>query len=239
MLTFMSEQQQCFEALKNAVIEMEDDEAAVLAETVIEKGFSVREAIQVGLMEGMEKVSELYAKEEYFIPDLLACADTMYIALNILEPHLENTDCRNGINVIIGTVEGDTHDIGKNIVALFLKSAGFNVYDIGRDITPALFAEKAREYEADIIVMSTIMTTTMENMKKTIDYFIEQGIRDQFRFMVGGKPVSKRFSDTIGADGYSSNAQGAVNLAKKLSGLNEVVHDNAGTQEREVISSAV
>lgn len=166
----------------------------------------------------MEEVSRLYAQEKYFIPELLSCADAMYEGLAILEKHLEQDSVGFDTRIVIGTVFGDTHDIGKNIVALFLKSAGFTVYDIGRDVPAETFVEKAIEYHADIIVMSTIMTTTMDSMRDVIEELQKQGIREQVKVMIGGKPVSLRFAREIGADGYSVNAAEAIKLAKKLSG---------------------
>lgn len=213
---YTREEQICFKKLRQAVIDMEEEEAEELANQVVEKGYSVKGAIEIGLIGGMEEVSQLYADEKYFIPDLLSCADAMYVALDILEQYLPAGEQDETVKIVIGTVEGDTHDIGKNIVALFLKSAGFQVYDLGRDVPVSTFIEKAKEYQAEIIAMSTIMTTTMPVMKKVIDQLIESGEREHFKVMIGGKPVSLKFAKEIGADGYSVNAAEAIRLVKKL-----------------------
>ena len=225
---YETEEELYFEKLKQAVIDMEEEEAATLAEEIVARNFSAKGAVEHGLIAGMEEVSRLYAQEKYFIPELLSCADAMYEGLAILEKHLEQDSVGFDTTIVIGTVFGDTHDIGKNIVALFLKSAGFTVYDIGRDVPAKTFVEKAVEYKADLIVMSTIMTTTMESMRDVIDELQKQGVREQFKVMVGGKPVSIRFAREIGADGYSVNAAEAIKLAKKLSGnLKEEEMDQA------------
>ena len=207
-----------FEKLRQAVIDMEEEDAARISKEIVDKGFSAKKAVEQGLIAGMEEVSRLYAKEQYFIPELLSCADAMYEGLAVLEKHLEQDSVGFDTRIVIGTVFGDTHDIGKNIVALFLKSAGFTVYDIGRDIPSETFVDKAVEYKADLIVMSTIMTTTMDSMRDVMECLEKRGIRQQFKVMIGGKPVSLRFAREIGADGYSVNAAEAIKLAKKLSG---------------------
>ena len=215
---YETEEKLYFEKLKQAVIDMEEEEAGALAQEIVARNFSAKGAVEQGLIAGMEEVSRLYAQEKYFIPELLSCADAMYEALAILEEDLEQDSVGYDTTIVIGTVFGDTHDIGKNIVALFLKSAGFTVYDIGRDVPTKTFVENAIEYQADLIVMSTIMTTTMESMRDVINELEKQGIREQVKVMVGGKPVSTRFAREIGADGYSVNAAEAIKLAKKLSG---------------------
>lgn len=207
-----------FDKLKQAVIDMEEEDAAGIAQEIVDRNYSAKGAVEHGLIAGMEEVSRLYAKEQYFIPELLSCADAMYEGLAILEKHLEQDAVGYDTNIVIGTVFGDTHDIGKNIVALFLKSAGFTVYDIGRDVPAETFVDKAVEYKADIIVLSTIMTTTMDSMRDVITCLKNRGIREQVQVMIGGKPVSKRFAKEIGADGYLVNAAEAITLAKKLSG---------------------
>lgn len=215
---YKDEEKILFEELRQAVIDMEEDLAAEIAQKVIDNNYNAKGAVELGLIAGMEEVSQLYAEEKYFIPDLLSCADAMYAALDVLEDHIADGDVGWDIRVVIGTVAGDTHDIGKNIVALFLKSAGFQVYDIGRDVSTEVFVEKAIEYDADVIAMSTIMTTTMPAMGAVIDKLVELGIRDKYKIIIGGKPVSNKFAKEIGADGYSVNAAEAIKLVKKLYG---------------------
>lgn len=216
---YTNEELEWFDKLKTAVVDMEEEDAVEIAEAIIANGVSVKGAIEVGLIKAMEHVSELYDAEQYFIPDLLCCADTMNAALDILKEQLKGETVGHNKKVVIGTVLGDTHDIGKNIVACFLDSAGFIVYDIGRDIAPEDFVKKAIEYDADVICLSTIMTTTMVNMQKTIEALVDMGVRDRFKVMIGGKPVSPKFARDINADGYSVNAGDAIRLAKKLCGI--------------------
>ncbi|MEE1229272.1 MAG: corrinoid protein [Lachnospiraceae bacterium] len=216
---YSNEELLCYEELKQAVVDMEDDDAIALSHQIIESGYSVEGAIEQALIAGMEEVGDLYDQEEYFIPDLLCCADTMNASLDILKTQLQEAKVGYGKNIVIGTVLGDTHDIGKNVVACFLESAGFTVHDIGRDISAQDFMNKAIEYDADIIVLSTIMTTTMDSMADVIDLLKENRVRDRFKVMVGGKPVSPKFAKEIGADGYSVNAGEAIKLAKKLAGV--------------------
>lgn len=216
---YTNEESELFLRLKEAVLDMEEDDAVQIAEDILAKGYSVKGAIEEGLIKGMEEVSELYDQEQYFIPDLLCCADGMNAALDILKVELQGEIAGCNKKIVIGTVLGDTHDIGKNIVSCFLDSAGFVVYDVGRDISAEVFLEKAMECEADIIVLSTIMTTTMENMRDVIALLEERNVRERFKVMIGGKPVSPRFAKEIGADGYSVNAADAIKLAKKLAGV--------------------
>ncbi|MDR3354420.1 MAG: corrinoid protein [Synergistaceae bacterium] len=202
--------------LSDAVVKMEEDEAVALSSEVVSNGFDAYEAIDHGLASGMERAGVLFEEEEYFIPELLMCSDAMYAGLDVLRPHLPSVDSEERFKMVIGVVEGDTHDIGKNLVKIMLESAGFDIFDLGRDISPEVFVEKAVEYGADIICLSTLMTTTMKGMAKVVELLKERGIRDRHKVMVGGGPISKSFSDKIGADGYAPNAAEAVRLAKTL-----------------------
>ncbi len=205
--------------LSDCVLEMEDEEVVDVAKEYIEAGYPAFDGIMEGLVDGMNKASDLYDQEEYFVTDVLLCSDAMYAGLDVLRPHLESSDGGDKKKAVIGVTEGDTHDIGKNLVKIMLETAGFEMYDLGRDVPLNDFIEKAKEVNADIICMSTLMTTTMGGMKTVIDSLIEQGIRDQFKVMVGGSPISKKYADEIGADGYSVNAVEAVKVAKELVGL--------------------
>jgi methylmalonyl-CoA mutase cobalamin-binding domain/chain len=142
----------------------------------------------------------------------------MYAGLEVLKPHIKSEDMGEKQKVVIGVIEGDTHDIGKNLVKIMLETSGFEVIDLGRDISPSSFVEKAKEVKAEIIALSTLMTTTMDGMAEVVNILKEQNIREKFKVMVGGGPISQGFSDRIGADGYSVNAAEAVRLAKRLAG---------------------
>jgi corrinoid protein of di/trimethylamine methyltransferase len=202
--------------LSDAVVDMDEDKAVSTANQVVESGYDAYEAIDKGLSAGMERAGVLFDEEEYFIPELLMCSDAMYAGVAILRPHIRQEGLAEKQRVVIGVIEGDTHDIGKNLVKIMLESSGFEVTDLGRDIPPAQFVKAAKEVNADIIALSTLMTTTMEGMGKVIQSLKEEGIRERFKVIVGGGPISKRFADRIGADGYSVNAAEAARLAKSL-----------------------
>ena len=212
--------EELLEALSECVVEMEDEEVVDVANEYLEAGYPAFDGIMDGLVDGMNKASDLYDAEEYFVTDVLLCSDAMYAGLDVLRPHLPADD--TGVEkpkVVIGVVEGDTHDIGKNLVKIMLDTAGFEMYDLGRYVPLDNFVDKAVEVGASIICMSTLMTTTMIGMKTVIDKLKERGIRDQFKIMVGGSPISQKYADEIGADGYSVNAVEAVKLAKRLMGI--------------------
>lgn len=207
-----------FKRLSDSVVNMEEEETVILSKEVIDGGYDAYEAIDKGLADGMERAGELFEEEEYFIPELLMCSDAMYSGLEVLKPHLKSNDNAEKHKVIIGVIEGDTHDIGKNLVKIMLETSGFEVIDLGRDIAPKSFVEKAKEVGAKIIALSTLMTTTMEGMSEVINLLKQEGIRADYKVMVGGGPISQSFADRIGADGYSVNAAEAVRLARKLVG---------------------
>ena len=203
--------------LSECVVEMEEEEVVEVAQEYIEAGYPAFDGIMEGLVDGMNKASDLYDAEEYFVTDVLLCSDAMYAGLEILKPHLPAEE--EGVEkakAVIGVVEGDTHDIGKNLVKIMLDTAGYEMYDLGRDVPLDAFVEKAREVDAKLVCMSTLMTTTMDGMRVVIDKLKEAGIRDKVKVMIGGSPISQKFADEIGADGYSTNAVEAVKLAKRL-----------------------
>lgn len=206
-----------FRELSDAVVEMDEERTVAAAHSALEDGVDPYSAIQQGLSDGMARAGQLFEEEEYFIPELLMCSDAMYAGLDVLKPHLKTTGEARG-TVVIGVVEGDTHDIGKNMVRIMLETGGFVVHDLGRDIAPALFVEKARETKADIICLSTLMTTTMEGMGTVVRLLEEARLRDGIKVMVGGGPISPGFAKRIGADGYAVNAAEAVKVARELVG---------------------
>ncbi len=210
--------EELYKKLSDSVVNMEEEEAVSLSNEVIDQQLDAYEAIDKGLADGMERAGKLFEEEEYFIPELLMCSDAMYSGMEVLKPHIKTEDNGEKHKVVIGVIEGDTHDIGKNLVKIMLESSGFEVVDLGRDIPPLDFVEKAKEINAKIIAISTLMTTTMEGMAKVINILNEQDIRSNFKVMVGGGPISQGFADKIGADGYSVNAAEAVRLAKSLVG---------------------
>lgn len=202
--------------LADAVVQMDVDQAVAEAKSAIQSGLDPYAAIEKGLAAGMEEAGRLFEEEEYFIPELLLCSDAMYAGLDVLKPHLTRADASSRAKAVIGVIEGDTHDIGKNLVKIMLETSGFEVFDLGRDIPPQQFVDKAKEVGADLIAISTLMTTTMEGMAEVIRLLQHQGIRQQHKVMVGGGPISQSFADRIGADGYAPNAASAARLAKSL-----------------------
>jgi corrinoid protein of di/trimethylamine methyltransferase len=205
--------------LSDAVVEMDEDAAASLSNEVVSDGFDAYEAIDKGLADGMERAGVLFEEEEYFIPELLMCSDAMYAGLDVLKPHIKKDEQAETYKVVIGVVKGDTHDIGKNLVRIMLESSGFEVIDLGRDIPPEQFVEKAVESDADIIGLSTLMTTTMDGMREVVELLKERNRRERVKVMVGGGPISQAFASKIGADGYARNAAEAVRLARTLCGV--------------------
>ena len=208
--------EEMYEKLAQAVVDMEEDDVADLANQCVEEGIDAFEAIDKGLTEGMERAGKLFEEEEYFVPELLSCADAMNVGIDILKPYIKVDNSGEKPTVIIGVIEGDTHDIGKNLVKLMMETSGFNVIDVGRDAAPALFVDAAVQNNAGIICISTLMTTTMDTVGDVIDLLNERGLRDRFKVMVGGSPASTAFAKKIGADGYSKNAADAVKLAREL-----------------------
>ena len=212
--------EELLEKLSECVVEMEDEEVVDVANEYVESGYPALDGIMEGLVDGMNKASDLYDEEEYFVTDLLLCSDAMYSGIDILKPHLPVEENKGEkLKIVIGVVEGDTHDIGKNLVKIMLDTAGFEMYDLGRDVPLDNFVDKAIEVEASFICMSTLMTTTMDGMRIVIEKLKERGIRDNIKVMIGGSPISQKYANEIGADGYSANAVGAVKLAKKLAGI--------------------
>ena len=202
--------------LSECVLEMEEDEVVEVAQEYIDAGYPAFDGIMEGLVDGMNKASDLYDAEEYFVTDLLLCSDAMYAGLEILKPYLPVEEGDDKAKAVIGVVEGDTHDIGKNLVKILLDTAGYEMYDLGRDVPLDAFVEKAKEVDAQLVCMSTLMTTTMDGMRVVIEKLKEAGIRDKVKVMIGGSPISQKFADEIGADGYSTNAVEAVKLAERL-----------------------
>ena len=201
-----------FEKLANAVVEMDEDEVEMLCHEVITENINAFDAIDEGLSKGMEKAGQLFEEEEYFVPELLMCADTMNKGVDILKPYLKGERTAAKAKIVIGVIEGDTHDIGKNLVKLMLEVSNFDVVDLGRDVPASTFVDRAIVENAQIIMISSLMTTTMDYMADVITILNERGIRDQFKVAVGGGPVSQGFANKIGADGYSRNAADAVKL---------------------------
>jgi corrinoid protein of di/trimethylamine methyltransferase len=214
--------------LKDAVIEYDEDSAKELAQTALDEGVEANDAIFSGLVSGMQKVGDLFEKQEYFVPELLMCADALYSGLEILKPHVKQMDLGVRGSVVIGTVEGDVHDIGKNIVKMMFDVAGFTVYDLGRDVPLDKFVEEQLKTDSDLVCLSAMMTTTMVGMKKIIEDIKKKN--PNVKIMIGGAPVSRDIADKWGADGYAPDAtnalKDAINMISSLKKLKEEAEAN-------------
>ena len=198
----MPSKEEYFDKMAQMVIDEEDEEIADLCKAYLAEGYDPEEAIFKGLIKGMNEVGKLFEEEEYYISDLLICSDAMYNGIDVLTEKMESHKEKTLATAVIGVVEGDTHDIGKNLVKLMLETAGLKMIDLGKDVPCEKFIDEALANDAKFIMMSTLMTTTMENMKKVIDMLKERGLRDKFIVMIGGGPVSESFAQKIGADAY-------------------------------------
>jgi corrinoid protein of di/trimethylamine methyltransferase len=208
--------EELLEKIAKELITGNETEVKRLAQEALDKGANAREIIDNGLLAGMDVVGKRFKAGDMFIPEVLKCARCMHGAMDILKPLLAEGDMAGAGTVVIGTVEGDLHDIGKNLVAMMLQGAGFTVIDLGANIKPQDFVEAVKEHNPDIVGMSALLTTTMPKMEETIKALTEAGIRDQIKIMAGGAPVTKDFVNKIGGDAYGANAASASEKAKAL-----------------------
>jgi 5-methyltetrahydrofolate--homocysteine methyltransferase len=204
--------------LKQAVIDGNADLTGALVQAALAQGKSAKEILEDALLPGMAVVGERMKSGECFIPEVLLSARVMQGALDTLRPMLAEGEGGSLGTVVIGTVEGDLHDIGKNLVGMMLAGAGFEVVNLGTGVTTQQFVAAVKEHGARIVGMSALLTTTIPRMKETIDALAAAGLRDKVKVMIGGAPVTQAFSDEIGADGYGANAGAAVDRAKALVG---------------------
>ena len=195
------------------------DEVTDLTRQALDANVSSKDILEKGLLAGMEVVGKRFKANEMFIPEVLRCAKCMHGAMEILRPLLAETGVETAGTFVIGTVKGDLHDIGKNLVGMMFEGAGFKVIDLGIDLDPAAFVEAIKEHNANLFGMSALLTTTMPKMGETINAIKEAGLRVQVKIMIGGAPVTGEFAKEIGADAYASNAASAVDTGKELLGL--------------------
>lgn len=212
----MRSKEEILQDLATAVIDMDEETARSVAREAIDAGIAACEAINEGLVKGMQVVGDKYEQQEYFIPEVLLCSDAMMAGLEILQPYLPKDSNKMAEKVVIGVVQGDTHDIGKNLLKIMLEASGFKVYDLGRNVPLEYFVAKALEVDAKIIALSTLMTTTMEGMRIVIEELKNRGIRNDFLVLIGGGPISQAFAGEIGADLYAADANSAVRKLKEL-----------------------
>ncbi len=213
----MATEERTSEILKElhaAVVAYDEDKTAEWSKTALDEGVDPYTAIIDGLAAGMEKVGELYNKKEYFVPELLMCADALYAGLDILRPHVKDKEAQVKGQVVIGTVEGDVHDIGKNLVKLMFEVAGWTVHDLGKDVKLEKFVEEQLRTDADIVALSALMTTSMLAMPKVIEMI--RARNPNVAIMLGGAPVTGDIAKLYGADGYASSAGNAVQEALQM-----------------------
>ena len=206
------------EDLKEAIIELNEVKAVEATKNLIAQGIDPLVGVEKGLSSGMTIIGDKFNQGECFLPELIRAGNAFNAAIKVLEPEIMKRgekQSQAGV-VVLGTVTGDVHKIGKEILAMLLKTRGFVVHNLGEDVSMSTFVGKAEEYDADIIGMSALLTTTMPAQKEVIDFLKEKGIRDNFLVMVGGGPVNQKWSDEIGADGYAETAEEAVQLALGL-----------------------
>jgi len=191
-------------------------EVAALTQQALDAGLTAAEILDGGLVTGMDRVGADFKNGDLFVPEVLIAARAMHAGMDILRPLLAESDVPPAGKVIIGTVAGDLHDIGKNLVVMMLEGGGFDVVDVGIDTSPEKFVEAVKMEKPDLVGLSTLLTTTMPSMEKTIDALVEAGMRGSVKVMIGGAPVTQAYADEIGADGYASDAASAVDLARAL-----------------------
>ena len=210
----MATKEELLQLLKDGVINYNEDQVKEASNTWLEDKYTALEGIMDGLAAGMEVVGELYEKHEYFVPEVLMCADALYAGLAILRPHVPKSDSGAVAQVVIGSIQGDVHDIGKNLVKMMFDVAGWQVHDLGRDVPLESFVETQLRTDAEVVAISAMMTTTMLGMKKIIKMIKEKN--PNVGIMLGGAPVTKDVANLFGADGYAESAGNAVSEGIKM-----------------------
>lgn len=207
-----------FASMRQSVVDGAPDTASTLAHQALTEGIAPLDAINNGFVTGMHEVGEQFARGQMFLPDMMASAEAMRAAMSVLDPELKKLGIERPMAgvVVLGTTRGDIHEIGKILVGTLLTADGFRVHDLGVDVAGETFAAKARELGADIVGVSALLTTTMRNQKSVVEALEKAGLRSRVKVMVGGAPVTRRWAEEIGADGYAKDAASAVALARKL-----------------------
>ena len=206
------------EQISNAVVEGDQVTSKALVEAALDANIDANTILQGALIPAMSKVGGLFEDGDYFVPEMLIAARAMKSGLEILKPLLVNADIKPKGKIALGTVQGDLHDIGKNLVGIMLEGAGFAIYDMGTDVSPEQVTEVIKTEQVNLIGLSALLTTTMPMMEVTIQSISEAGLRDQVKVMIGGAPITKEYADNIGADGFAPDASRATKLALQLIG---------------------
>jgi len=215
-VSFSPDERALLDSMRDAIVALEEEQAVALAEKVIASGIDAKMAIRYAIADAANIVGEKFEAGDYFLPQLVISGDLMDLVTKILERNIPQAETEQKKIIVIGTVQGDVHSIGKSIVATMLKSVGFQVVDLGVDVPSITFIDKAKDLKADMIALSSLLTTTMPYQIEVIDDLSSMGLRDRFKVMIGGGPVTKSYADEIGADAYGRDAIEATDVAKKL-----------------------
>jgi len=202
--------------VRDALVNGKADEVRDMVKKALDEGQEVEKILNEGLIAGMDIVGEKFKRNEFYVPEMLIAARAMKAGMEVLRPILVQKDVKPLGTVVLGTVRGDLHDIGKNLVGMMLEGAGFEIVDLGVDVSPEKFVQTVKEKKAQIVGLSALLTTTMPSMKDVIKALEEEGIRDKVKVMIGGAPVTQNYADEIGADGYAPDAASAADKAKEL-----------------------
>ena len=203
-------------AISEAVQDGDQDRVTNLVETALAEGMSATDILEKGMIPGIEALGEKFASGEFFLPEILISSRAMKLGMEVLDPHLPKEGGRKRGTVVIGTVEGDLHDIGKNLVKTMLECSGFGVVDLGVDVPPSSFVESVRQYKADIVAISALLTTTMVGIPEVIKALKKAGMRQRVNVMIGGAPVDRAYADEVGAEGFAEDCTAAIDEAKQL-----------------------
>jgi 5-methyltetrahydrofolate--homocysteine methyltransferase len=202
--------------LYDSILNGDNKGAPVHVQAALDSAVDPAEILNEGMIAAMAKVGQFFEEGEYFVPEMLISARAMQAGLAVLKPHLMESNIQSAGKVVAGTVKGDLHDIGKNLVCMMLEGAGFEIQDLGTDVSPEMFVNAVKAGGVDIVALSALLTTTMPNMKLTIEALENAGVREQIKVIVGGAPVTETYASSIGADGYAPDASRAAALAKRL-----------------------
>ncbi len=202
--------------LKDSIVNTNPEASKQLTKQALSEGYEAKKILDEALIPGMDEVGKLFKEGDYFVPEVLVAAKAMHASMDIIEPLLVKGGVKKVGKVIAGTIEGDLHDIGKNLVCMMLKGAGFEVIDLGVDVKPDDFVKAVKEKRPEFLLISALLTSTMINMPNVITALKNEGIRDKVKVIIGGAPVSESYAQEIGADGYSEDSTGAVELIRKL-----------------------
>ncbi len=204
------------EQIKRSVISMDDSNVEKLVREALRQGLEPTEILENGLIAGMREVGQLFARKEYYVPEVLLASESFYVGFDIINPMIKKTSHQSKTRIVIGVVEGDIHDIGKNIVKVMLEASGFEVIDLGRDTPVSEFITAVEREKPKVLALSSLMTTTMTQMEDIIQDLNNRTLRDTVKVVVGGAPLNEEFAQKIGADGYGQDAAAAVNLIRKI-----------------------